>query len=586
MAEIEEETSLISKIGENVSEALSSRQEALPEAFEDTSPYYISQAQIGLRLGGHLAGAVLGDVIGETISTTARHYAPQELQDLYDNTAASIAKTFVESDVGQNIITYLEENPAMQKDLDAILNVSSAVPIAFAATKIPQIVSRGASNLPAKMDIYKNPLTTAYELTKGGTVAAGRTIVNTLSPQRRAAQRALGMSPSKIKEASKRLESGEKDSAWDYGHTALLQAHYIKRQTKGGEYPEDFKQSPIVKKYIEDDGLDISATDTETLSKIINKGVGYTIPRAVLNRIIDKVPGIHKAPKENTSVNVNRLGNPSRMVNEASPTVTVKDPKAIEKLMKEKGLTKKDAKAEVETYVTIKTRDQASQFTRILRDPDGESHPKKYAEKKYGKGSKKSDIKNWEQEDWATYLKDELKMVDKNGDLNAAFFEADGRKYVSFANQSHNSKDKTLGGVNNYYIIDITGGKGKNSDIISYNTISDLHDLKVAGKDLIPPGGSHILNIFPPVKHNISTYKTQNKPGEGGIQTQETLGLRGGKEVKEQARELLEKSKSIKPTLKDRMGSARAATTVAAVPISPLLAQEDGNKKRSLLSQR
>ena len=153
---------------------------------------------------------------------------------------------------------------------------------------------------------------------------------------------------------------------------------------------------------------------------------------------------------------------------------------------------------------------------------------------------------------------------------------------MSFANQSHNSKNKTLGGVNNYYIIDITGGR---NDIISYNTISDLHDLRVARRDLIPPGGSHILNIFPPVKHNISKYMTYNRSGVD-IETQETLRLVGNKKVKKEVEELLERAKSIKPTLKDRMDSARVVATVGAVPLSPLLAQDAGDNTRSLLGRR
>ena len=57
-------------------------------------------------------------------------------------------------------------------------------------------------------------------------------------------------------------------------------------------------------------------------------------------------------------------------------------------------------------------------------------------------------------------------------------------------------------------------------------------------------------------------------------------------EHKKEVEELLERSKSIKPTLKDRMDSARVVATVGAVPLSPLLAQDAGDNTRSLLGRR
>ncbi len=553
----EEESSFLGDLGENIGQALEERFKDAAEAAQDlqtkdmpkTVPIIGSPqgAEMAFRLAGHLAGALFNDVAGETMSTVGRRHAPKELQDAYDETVEGLATAFSESEAGKSYLKYLEDNPDKAKNLDALLNVSAFVPATAIAGKTTSIIGKGASNLPAKINIYGSGAQAAAELTKAGGISLGRTIKETLSPQRRAARREMGMSPSKIEEASKRFEAGE----GDYATTALMQAHLIARQNPGGKYPEGFEKSALVRKNIEPEGLDIPATDKKTISRIMQGGVNYTIPQAVLNRIINKVPDVHfgtkSAPRNNMSVNVNRLGNPSGMASEAAPTVT-------------------------KNNVTKKTVDQASPFTRILRDPKGKSHPLKYAE------NIDKPLKKWSRKDWTTYLTDELAMSKDN----LSFFRSGDRRYVSFANQSHNSKNKTLGGVNNYYIIDITGGR---NDIISYNTISDLHDLKVAGRDLIPPGGSHILNIFPPVKHNISKYMTYNRSGVD-IETQETLRLVGNKKVKKEVEELLERSKSIKPTLKDRMDSARVVATVGAVPLSPLLAQDAGDNTRSLLGRR
>ena len=553
----EEESSFLGDLGENIGQALEERFKDAAEAAQDlqtkdmpkTVPIIGSPqgGEMAFRLAGHLAGALFNDVAGETMSTVGRRHAPKELQDAYDETVEGLATAFSESEAGKSYLKYLEDNPDKAKNLDALLNVSAFVPATAIAGKTSSIIGKGASNLPAKINIYGSGVQAAAELTKAGAISLGRTVKETLLPQRRAARREMRMSPYKIEEASKRFEAGE----GDYATTALMQAHLIARQNPGGKYPEGFEKSALVQKNIEPEGLDIPATDKKTISRIMQGGVNYTIPQAVLNRIINKVPDVHfgtkSAPRKNMSVNVNRLGSPSRMASEASPTFT-------------------------KNNVTIKTKDQASPFTRILRDPEGKGHPLKYAEN-IGKP-----LKKWSRKDWTTYLTDELEMSKDN----LSFFRSGDRRYVSFANQSHKSKDKTLGGVNNYYIIDITGGR---NDIISYNTISDLHDLKVAGRDLIPPGGSHILNIFPPVKHNISKHMTYNRSGVD-IETQKTLRLEGNKKVKKEVEELLERSKSIKPTLKDRMDSARVVATVGAVPLSPLLAQDAGDNTRSLLGRR
>ena len=528
--------------------------------------------QRALRLAGNIVGAVMGDVIGETIGTVGRRYVPQQIQDLTDEAFKIVATKFAETETGQDILEYLENNPGVAKDIDASLNVLSVFPAMALGVKG---INRVASNMPVEIDLYRQGMTN-LEKTKNvleaGLSAIPNAIADGVGAKRQAVKRKLGLSLGKIKEARRRLDDeGNKK----YGQASYLQANYISRQ-ETGEYTDEFKDSIVKKKYIEDGGLDIPATDTETIAKVIQNAVKYTIPKAVLDRIVTRTPGIHygvgvTAPVDNMSVNVNRLGSPRTMAQEASP----------------------------DAYKAL-----SSEFTNILGDSKDSKNPNNYA-KRIDKP-----LKKWDQEDWTTYLKDEVGMVRNDGSGAFTFFEGDGKKYVAFSNKKtvRLSKDKVLGAVNDYYIIDITGGK---NDIISYNTTSDLHDLGVAGIDLQPVGGSALLNIFPPVKHNISKNKTYTEtfqeegPNKGKAKyfknqkelepevkkTSEAFEEKHGKKVGESIREHIEavygEATNVRPELQDYADAVRNASLLAATPAIILnRRQEESPVLESLLGRQ
>ena len=579
---LDEPIALVTDIASNVSEALTTRfTEKIPEDLTEdlgSSGYQVRDEfkgikdysllpdlhldQRALRLAGNIAGAVIGDIVGETIGTVGRRYVPQQIQDLADETVKTVATAFTETEAGQEILEYLENNPGVARDLDAALNLTSVIPAMALGAKG---INRLASNMPVEIDLYKEGMTN-LEKTKNvleaGLSAIPNAIADGVGAKRQAVKRKLGLSLGKIKEARRRLDDeGNKR----YGQASYLQANYISRQ-ETGEYTDEFKDSIVVKKYIEDGGLDIPATDTETISKVIQNAVKYKIPEAVLDRIVTRTPGIHygvgvTAPVDNMSVNVNRLGNPTTMSKEASPNKATKS---------------------------------SSNFTNILGNPKSSEHPNKYAEKI------NKPLKQWEQEDWTTYLKDKVGMVRNDGSGAFTFFESDGNKYVAFANKKtiHKSEDKVLGAVNNYYIIDITGGK---KDIISYNTVSDLHDLGVAGIDLQPVGGSALLNIFPPVKHNISKNKTYDEKGKY-FKNQDSLkpevektsdafeakhGKKVGTSIKEHIKAVHEGAISITPELEDYAAAAKNISLLGAAPtIAAGRRQEESPVLESLLGRQ
>ena len=581
---LDEPIALVTDIASNIGEALTTRfTEKIPEdltedlgasgyqvrdEFKDVKDYSILPDFVAnldtqaVRLAGNIAGAVLGDIVGETIGTVGRRYVPQQIQDLADETFKAVATAFTETEAGQEILEYLENNPGVARDLDAALNVTSVIPAVALGEKG---INRLASNMPVEIDLYRKGMTN-LEKTKNvltaGLSAIPNAIADGVGAKRQAVKRKLGLSLGKIKEARRRLDDEDNKK---YGQASYLQANYISRQ-ETGEYTDEFKDSIVVKKYIEDGGLDIPATDTETISKVMQNAVKYTIPKAVLDRIVTRTPGIHygvgvTAPVDNMSVNVNRLGNPTTMSKEASPN---------------------------------EAKRSSAKFTNILANPKSSEHPNKYAEKI------DKPLKKWDQEDWTTYLKDEVGMVRNDGSGAFTFFESDGSKYVAFSNKKtiHNSADKALGAVNNYYIIDITGGK---KDIISYNTVSDLHDLGVAGIDLQPVGGSALLNIFPPVKHNISKNKTYDEKGKY-FENQNTLepevkktsdafeakhGKKVGTSIRKHIEAVHEDAISIRPELQDYADAVRNASLLAATPAIILnRRQEESPVLESLLGRQ
>ena len=572
---LDEPIELVTDIASNIGEALTTRvTKKIPEDLTEDlggSGYQVSNEFQGtpfhlreraLRLSGNIVGAVMGDVIGETIGTVGRRYVPQQIQDLTDEAFKIVATAFAETEDGQKILEYLENNPGVARNIDASLNVISVFP----AFKIGErAINRIASNMPVEIDLYRKGMTN-LEKTKNvlqaGLSAIPNAIADGVGAKRQAVKRKLGLSLGKIKEARRRLDDeGNKK----YGQASYLQANYISRQ-ETGEYTDEFKDSIVKKKYIEDGGLDIPATDTETIAKVIQNAVKYTIPKAVLDRIVTRTPGIHygvgvAAPVDNMSVNVNRLGNPTTMSKEASPNKATKS---------------------------------SSNFTNILGNSESSKNPNKYAERI------DKPLKQWDQEDWTTYLKDEVGMVRNDGSGAFTFFESDGSKYVAFANKNtiHNSEDKVLGAVSNYYIIDITGGK---KDIISYNTVSDLHDLGVAGIDLQPVGGSALLNIFPPVKHNISRNKTYNEKGKY-FENQDTLepevkktseafeakhGKKVGTSIKEHIKAVHEGAISITPELEDYAAAAKNISLLGGTAtIAAGRRQEESPVLESLLGRQ
>ncbi len=599
----EGEENLFTEIAENISGALKERSEKLPGIVEDLDPDRPIM-QVAVRTAGHIAGAVVSDIVGETIGTAGRRYIPQDIQDTYDAAVLAVATTLAETETGQKFLKHLEENPGDAKDLEAILDTASIIPAAGLAMKAPSAIGKIGRNLDTEINLYESPKESLKALARGGIKSTAVSLLDAVSAKRQASIRALaGGSLYKTREALKR-----KQDVKQYGEAAAVADAFLTRQSPQGTYKVlesaniTFDQTPLGVKYFEPEGLDIPATDTNKISRVMAKG--YTGPKApteVLKNFLEEMPSIWKVKPERTSVNVQRLGGPRSMVLEASPTVIQTSTKS------------KTSPA----GSTIPSPRSTSGFSEIL----GSQSPRVINSKRHPKGWAKSinkKLENMDENDWKAYLtslefdpmlhtkegqKMKNKEVYKKNKLNPKFWEADGKKYVSFQ-QSHTSTDKVLAGVNDFMTLDITGGK---KDIKLYTIISDAHDLKVLGKDLIPPGGSQLINVFPAVTHNISkgvTYNVKDKhfkssksvhKNEAELAAQQLEEATGIKRLdhergsaaqlsKYQRRVMLEVAEGATPLLADR---ARAASNISLLTSAPTTLafggeQREGKVLRSL----
>lgn len=599
----EGEENLFTEIAENISGALKERSEKLPGIVEDLDPDRPIM-QVAVRTAGHIAGAVVSDMLGETIGTAGRRYVPQDIQDTYDAAVLSVATTLVETKIGQIFLKHLEENPGDVKDGEAILDILSAYPATHVAMKVPSAIGKIGRNLDTEINIYESPKESLKALAKVGIKSTAVSLLDAVSAKRQASIRALaGGSLYKTREALKRQQDTK-----NYGEAAAVADAFLTRQSGQGTYnifegsDITFDQTPLGVKYFEPEGLDIPATDTNKISRIMAKG--YTGPKApteVLKNFLEEMPSIWKVKPEITSVNVQRLGGPRSMVLEASPTVIQTSTKS------------KTSPA----GSTIPSPRSTSGFSEIL----GSQSPRVINSKRHPKGWAKSinkKLENMDENDWRTYLtslefdpmlhtkegqKMKNKEVYKKNKLNPKFWEADGKKYVSFQ-QSHTSTDKVLGGVNDFMTVDITGGK---KDIKLYTIISDAHDLKVLGKDLIPPGGSQLINVFPAVTHNISkgvTYNVKDKhfkssksvhKNEAELAAQQLEEATGIKRLdhergsaaqlsKYQRRVMLEVAEGATPLLQERVRAASNISLLTAAPTTLAFGgeQREGKVLRSL----
>ena len=623
-----EDEGLWTDIGENISVALEERGEKIPGIVEDfnldRSDWFSPEMQVTARIAGHIAGAVMSDVVGETLGTAGRRYVPQSIQDTYDAAVLSVGTALAETKVGQKFLKHLEENPGDAKNLAALGDISSAIPAMRLVGKAPSALGRIGQNLETKIDLYSSPQNKVKDLAQKAIKSAAISLLDSVSAKRQAAKRVLaGGSLSKAQEAL-----GRQTDHGQYGEAAAVASAFLNRQSSAGTYNilEDvdmtFDQTPLGVKYFEPGGLDIPATDTKQISRVMAKGYsGPSAPPEVLENFLKEMLSFWKIRNpETTSVNVQRLGGPRSVFLEASPTV-----------LKEKKWHKPE---------TIASPKSTSEFSSILgsqRDKviNSKEHPKGWAKSinKELEDMDESDWKNYltslefdpapstlegqklvtatgrkgDKSDWKTYLKQEKEQIIPRimratgpvemNKLDPKFWEANGKKYVSFG-QSHTSEDKVLGGVNDYMTIDITGGT---NDIKLYTIISDAHDLKVLGKDFIPPGGSELINVFPSVTHNISkgvTHNVRDKDFKSSESIQDEVEL-AAKKLEEatgverlpkergssaqhsqyQRRVMLELAEGATPLLRDRVKAASNISLLASTPTIAAFSGEQGESK-------
>ena len=121
----------------------------------------INAGQLGLRALGDSAG-----LMGDAIAPIASAVTPQWVED----GIASMVQMGIQTEQGQAALKWLEANPEAAKDLGALGNIVSTLPVAGIGKMGAKAIERGVKNMPIELPGF-------YAGTKGSTHLAAASIV-------------------------------------------------------------------------------------------------------------------------------------------------------------------------------------------------------------------------------------------------------------------------------------------------------------------------------------------------------------------------------------------------------------------------
>ena len=159
----------------------SKRSLALSDNMSQYAQGDINAGQLGLRAVGDAAG-----LFGDAVAPIAAAVTPQWVED----GIASMIQTGMNTEQGQAALKWLEANPEAAKDLGALGNVVSTLPVATAGKMGAEAIERTVKNIPIELPGF-------YAGTRGAQVLAGASVL----PETLGAFGREWMSPQKIAKA-------------------------------------------------------------------------------------------------------------------------------------------------------------------------------------------------------------------------------------------------------------------------------------------------------------------------------------------------------------------------------------------------
>ena len=464
-------------------------------------------------MSSYLGGTSSG--LGQALAAMS----PEEQKDF----AASMGETLIDFTpiIGDAKGVVEGEQARQQGDyVGASLGYASAVPFAGMAVRpirgmlssTGNLINRTAQNVPTRIsDFYTNPVKGAINFGKEYTKAIVPAIKESIDPQAVAKRRVVGMSDTKID-----------DWMSDIGQDAEKTAISINRQI---DAPEDtlIERSVVGLNYL---GSRIPREDVATLSSAIGQGfrTSGTIPESIVERATKhltdgphvkkqnyrydyqiKDPSVDKNIGYVESIGVSGAGAPVVRALHGKATDTYLDSvNKLNKISGNKAVPKLQGKDMVE-FMQVSSTLNGDAY-QLMKKLGGGGQPSQMldtlllARAKSAKGLK---LYKGEQKTLDAFNKllntRAIKMArvsDEAGNAVGARNLSDIKQPEGYlvTQQSFNSRQKELGGMNAFVVVDPDKEK-------MYTMLSDGHD--ILGKD--PVGGHGLITASPLIESSIKT---------------------------------------------------------------------------------
>ena len=414
----------------------------------------ITDAERGLRnVSGHITAGLtpFGDAIGTGLDAIG-----------LGEVIAEGIEWVSETPPAQFIQEVVEEYPRASRNIGAAVNVFGPV---TTAKILKSGINRGAASTKTHLEgFYTKGATLRDKMEIAGGSYLRRfpsAIADAFNPKRSKNLRLTGLATSKRKlELKGKTTKKGAELPPDVGAAAAGSNLARQARLKGCEWVEN---SPFKKAY-QYKSLD-RWDDASVRKELFNhKRVGghllFSIPSKIKTEAMEHINKVWKFDRNNTIVDIKRPDGPQQLGNEALGKSARVQSMVLRRIFDEKKLVK---------FVNTRRKNKIKRSSSVTT------------------------------QEFFDYLTD-----------NNIEFTRKGR--FAYISDSHVSKSKESGGVNNFFAIDT-----KTNDI--YTIISDKHDMF---KDIDPIGGQSLMTVMPMMKRNWKTkkegaYEERNKKEEGEL---------------------------------------------------------------------
>tara|TARA_R110002020_G_scaffold52798_3_gene148181 strand:+ start:3754 stop:10554 length:6801 start_codon:yes stop_codon:yes gene_type:complete len=489
--------------------------QVLNEIKKDLSEGQINSLEAGLREMGARIDMLFAPV-GELVGTVASALTPDAIEEPIKRELA---------EVGENIGEWIKENGYEQyaKNINAAISILGIIPTA-------QVLKRGVNTIAAgtktKLDKFYNkgfdkdgkaipfesPLERKISQTTSAGIAFSRAgpegIADALLPGMIARRRA-GAAGTKRKEIIREAETANIEDAY----ASAIAGRNIVDQSPNTAQGDLLKDSAIEKSYIYK--TEELSNDKEIRAALFKDNNDFDIPMVIQDRAMDHITSVWTAGI-NVTVKGRKISS-ERPMNPNNTDVDIKRLDGPQQLLGESHGTSDIAANSLRKIFAGNNRIKMAKYINQL-NPDGT--PKAGVRLTGGKpqkaslGTKRNTDVNVDNT-LAGATPEQIKAwldFDGGGKQGASVsFKVDEQNpNIVYWQDSHTSKSKESGGVNDFIAMDL-----KTGDV--YTIISDKHDMLA---NLDPLGGSSRLTIAPMTKRNfkdpkkVGTHKQRDYQGE------------------------------------------------------------------------